>query len=39
MPLPPQHQKLYLDITNILGGILFPFAASFLFPVCALFIM
>ena len=33
MPLPPNNEKLTLDITNILGGLLFPFAASFLFPV------
>ncbi len=33
MPLPPNNQKLTIDITNILGGLLFPFAASFLFPV------
>lgn len=33
MPLPPNEQKLTLDITNLLGGLLFPFAASFLFPV------
>ena len=33
MPLPPNREKLTIDITNLLGGLLFPFAASFLFPV------
>ena len=33
MPLYPHEANLTIDVTNLLGGILYPFAASFLFPV------
>ena len=33
MPLFPHEANLTIDVTNLLGGILYPFAASFLFPV------
>ena len=33
MPLFTQESKLTIDITNILGGVMFPFATSFLLPV------
>ena len=33
MPLYPHKANLTIDVTNLLAGILYPFAASFLFPV------
>ena len=33
MPLPTQPMPITVDITSILGGLLYPFAASFLVPV------
>lgn len=34
MPIPPTDKmKLSIDVATIVGGILYPFAASFLIPV------
>ncbi len=33
MPLPSQPMPITIDITTILGGLLYPFALSFLIPV------
>ena len=33
MPLPSQPMPITVDITTLLGGLLYPFAASFLIPV------
>ena len=33
MPLHSEKSELTIDITNILGNILYPFSVSFLFPV------
>ncbi len=33
MPLPTQPMPITIDITSILGGLLYPFALSFLIPV------
>ena len=36
MPIPSTGMNVTIDITIIIGGILFPFAFSFLIPVCLL---